>query len=102
MSNKNDWLQNIPEDIRSYIFLIFKVALLIFHHNHVILSDYSKVLKHLDSTQEHLYMAEMVIHLIIKVFVNGLLIWLILLNVCSIARSWGAKKRAEGINRTKD
>ena len=97
MSDKTNWLQNIPEDVRSYVFLVFKVGLLIFHHNHVTLSDYSEGLKHLDSTQEGLYITEMVIHLGIKFIVNILLIWLIGFNVAAITRSWKSKKVSKSL-----
>ena len=86
MSDKSNWLENIPEDIRSSIFLIFKVALLIFHFNHVTLSDYPKYLDDFIWVEKCLYAIEMIIHLVVKVSINVLLIWLICLNFGAIRK----------------
>ena len=87
MSDKSNWLQNTPKDVRLSIFLIFKIGLLIFHHNHVELSDYSEVFQDLDSVQNWLYVAEMVIHLFVMGFVNLFLIIAIAVNVFAIRRT---------------
>lgn len=98
-----DWLsQYVPEDVRLYVFLIFKVALLIFHHNHVTLSDYAEALKHLSETQECLYLIEMGLHLAIKFIVNGCLIWLIVLNVIALHKRGEPIKSMKSVDKTKN
>ena len=104
MSNNTNWLQNIPEDFRSYIFLIFKIGLLILLHHYFTLDDYSERLEHLVSIEEspHLVVMiiffEMIIHFGFKLLVNVLLIWLIGLNVVAITRSWKSKKVSKSLN----
>ena len=108
MSNNTNWLQSIPEDFRSYIFLIFKIGLLILLHHYFTLDDYSERLEHLASIEEsrhigpHLVVMiisfEMIIHFGFKLLVNVLLIWLIGLNVAAIRRSWKSKKVSKSLN----
>lgn len=89
--NDLGWInKNIPEDVRLYVFLIFKVALLIFHHNQVDLMDYSIDLNNLHSTQKWLYGIEMGIHLVVLLAVYICLIFAIAFSI----------KRLNKINKT--
>lgn len=106
MSDKTNWLQNIPGDIRSYIFLIFTIGLLIFIHNYFTLSDYAERFEHLAPTEESQYSPhllvliiyfELIIHFGFRFFVNVLLIWLIVFNVAAITRSWKSKKVSKSL-----
>lgn len=76
-NNDLNWLKNIPENIRLPIFLILKIAILVFHNSHVNLKDFS-----LDLTKAHwllkgFYYSEMLIHLIVIIGVNVFLIKMI-------------------------
>ncbi len=108
MSNESGWIaKHIPEDIRLSVFLIFKVALLIFHHNHVNLTDYSDKFNDLNITLKIMYSIEMAVHLLITIAVNIILVIAIWSSVSALKKFWetssnhsNSKKNTRGKNTT--
>lgn len=76
LENNQSWLdKNVPEDVRLYVFIIFKVALLIFSHNHITISDYSEDFSGMHVWLKRVYISEMIIHLVVISIVNIVLIF---------------------------